>query len=425
MPARGALASPWQHGQVCTDRYRRVLAVPGARSLYGLSLIARIPATAVPTALTLRVVLGLHHDFTDAGLVAACEALGVAFGAPLLGRLVDHRGARAALVLSILAQAVFWTAAAWLPFVWLVPAAFLGGTMALPAFSIARQAVVTMLPPELRQAGLSLDSMSIEISYSIGPALGVIAVTQLGSVIAMWVIGASLFLAGSGLIVLNPPTASDSAIEQAPTRPPGARTRPWWLAPVALAALVATCGATFTLAGAEIAFTASMRAFGHVGLLGVVIAAWCFASLLGGFAYGTMSRRREPLLLLLLLAGLTTLLALAGVWWALLLLAIPSGLFCAPLLSSTAEVMAHASPPSSRGRALGLHTSALTFGGALGAPFAGAVIDRWTPASGFLAVGVAGSLLAFAALAVVQPWKRPALGGARGGEPEAHARQLL
>jgi MFS family permease len=418
--------SPWQHGWVRTDLYRRVLALPGARSLYGLSLLARIPVTAIPTALTLRVVLGLHRNFADAGFVAAAEALGVAFGAPLLGRMVDRRGARLVLAFSTSAGVAFWTAAAWLPFGWLLPAAFLAGALSLPAFSIPRQAMVALLPLEYRQAGLSLDSMSVEVSYSIGPALGVIAVTQLGSGPAMWAIGASLLAAGIGLMVLNPATVPASTPEGEPTASPASDPRRWWLAPVVVAALVATCGAVFTLSGTEIALTASMRAFGHIGLLGVVVAAWCFASLLGGFAYGTMSKRRDPLLLLALLAALTIPLALAGSWWALLLLAIPSGLFCAPLLSATAEVMARVSPPGSRGRALGLHTSALTFGGALGAPFAGAVIDGWTPAAGFVAVGVLGLLLALAALAVVQLRGRPAaLRRARGGEPEANAGELL
>jgi predicted MFS family arabinose efflux permease len=394
---------------VRVDRYRRILAVPGARSLYGLSLLARIPVTAVPTALTLRVVLGLHRNFADSGMVAASVAIAAAVGAPLLGHLVDHSGARAALALTTFSQAVFWIAAASLPFWWLVPAAFIGGALSLPAFSVTRQAIVALLPVGDRQAGLSLDSMSVEISYSVGPALGVVAVTRLGSATAMLVIGASLVVAGIGLIALNPTTASSSTAEGDPHRLPETKRRRWWLAPLAVAALVATCGATFTLSGAEIAFTASMRAFGHIGLLGVVIAVWCFASLCGGFLYGTMSRRREPLLLLLLLAGLTTLPALAGSWWDLLFLAIPSGLFCAPLLSSTAEVMARVSPADSRGRALGLHTSALTFGGALGAPLAGAVIDRWTPASGFLAVGVLGTVIALVALAVVLLRKGPAV----------------
>lgn len=390
-----------------TDLYRRVLAVPGARSLYGFSLIARIPVTAASTALTLRVVLGLHRNFADAGLVATSAAVGVAVGAPLLGRLVDHQGARTVLVLTTLSEAVFWSAAAWLPFLWLLPAAFLGGALALPAFSLARQAIVAMLPVGDRQAGLSLDSMSVEVSYAIGPALGVFAITQLGSATAMLVIGASLVLAGVGLIALNPATASSSTLENATQASSNPRPGRWWLAPMALAALAATCGATFTLSGAEIALTAAMRAFGHVNLLGVVIAVWCFASIVGGFSYGTMRRRHDPLVLLILLAGLTAPLALAGSWWVLLLLAIPSGLFCAPLLSSTAEVMARVSPPGGRGRALGLHTSALMLGGALGAPLAGAAIDRWSPASGFVSVGVLGCLSALIALALVRLRRSP------------------
>ncbi len=389
--------------RVRTDPYRRVLSVPGARSLYGLCLIARIPVTAASTALTLRVVLGLHRDFADAGLVATSAAVGAAFGAPLLGHLVDRRGARTALVLTTLSEAAFWTAAAWLPFSWLLPAAFLGGALALPAFSLARLAIVSLLPAEDRQAGLSLDSMSIEVSYAIGPALGVLAVIQLGSATAMLTIGASLVVAGIGLIVLNPATASSSSTPEDPVQA-SSPVRPgrWWLAPLTLAALVATCGATFTLAGTEIALTASMRAFGHVSLLGVVIVAWCLASIVGGFAYGTMPRRRDPLLLLAILAALTVLLAFADAWWVLLLLIVPSGLFCAPLLSSTAEVMAHVSPPGRRGRTLGLHTSALTFGGALGAPLAGAAIDRWSPAAGFVTVGIIGSSLALVALALLR-----------------------
>jgi MFS family permease len=392
---------------VSTDRYRQVLSVPGARSLYGLSLLARIPVTAAPTALVLRVVLGLHHNFADSGLVAAVAALGVACGAPLLGRLVDERGARRVLALTTVVQAAFWSAAAWLPFALLLPAAFVGGALSLPVFSLARQAIVALLPSNQRQTGISLDSMSIEISYSIGPALGVVAVTRLGSSSAMLAIGASLVLAGIGLIAIDPVTSPSGAAGGEPDPAPPAHPRRWWLSPAAVAALLATCAATFTLAGTEISFTASMRAFGHIGLLGAIVASWCFASLVGGFAYGMMSRRRDPLLLLALLAGLTIPLALAGSWWALLLLAIPSGLFCAPLLSSTAEVMASVSPVGDRGRAMGIHTSALTFGSALGAPLAGAAIDYSSPASGFVCVGSLGLLVALAAMAVARVRRGP------------------
>ena len=62
---------------------------------------------------------------------------------------------------------------------------------------------------------------------------------------------------------------------------------PRWLAPTAIAALVAAAGATLTLSGTDIALTASMRVFDHVGLLGLVVAAcgpsprWLGASSMG------------------------------------------------------------------------------------------------------------------------------------------------
>jgi MFS family permease len=176
---------------------------------------------------------------------------------------------------------------------------------------------------------------------------------------------------------------------------------------VAIAALVATSGATLTLSGTDIALTASMRSFGHVGLLGLVVAAWAFTSLVGGFAYGTMSRRRDPLLLLALLAGLTVLLALAGSWWELLLLCVPSGLFCAPLISSTVEIIAGSVPLGQRGKALGVHTSALMLGSAAGAPLTGWVIDRTSPGTGFVGIGALGTVLAVASLAARHRRGRP------------------
>ena len=79
--------------------------------------------------------------------------------------------------------------AAGLPYDWLLPASFVGGTLSLPVFSLVRQAIAALLPDGDRQAGMTLDSMSVEVSYSIGPAIGVVAVTRLGSSTAMLVIG--------------------------------------------------------------------------------------------------------------------------------------------------------------------------------------------------------------------------------------------
>ena len=163
-------------------------------------------------------MLGLHEGFAKSGLVAAAVAVGMACGAPLLGRLVDRRGARSALVLTTVAQAVFWVLAARLPYEWLLPAALIGGSLSLPVFSLVRQAIAALLPDSDRQAGMSLDSMSVEVSYSIGPALGVVAVTRLGPSTAMLVIGATVAASGVGLVWFDPPIAGAARLRRRPAR---------------------------------------------------------------------------------------------------------------------------------------------------------------------------------------------------------------
>ena len=73
-------------------------------------------------------------------------------------------------------------------------------------------------------------------------------------------------------------------------------------------------------------------------------------------------------------------------------------------------------PAGARGEAMGLHGSAITTGMAIGGPMAGAVIDAMGPAWGFVVSGLAGMVLALAAL----PWYRGRFGTAarrRSGEP--------
>jgi hypothetical protein len=75
-------------------RHRQVLAVPGLAWLLGVSLLARVAITADVMALTLYVLLGLEGSYLAAGSVTA----GLALGGPMIGRLIDWRGARSVLL---------------------------------------------------------------------------------------------------------------------------------------------------------------------------------------------------------------------------------------------------------------------------------------------------------------------------------------
>lgn len=92
--------------------YREVLALPGVTPLMTNALLARVPASAAAITLTLHVVLTLDLGYAAAGAVGAASTVGMAIGAPVLGRLVDRRGLRTMLAVTA-ARPSRWTRCRW------------------------------------------------------------------------------------------------------------------------------------------------------------------------------------------------------------------------------------------------------------------------------------------------------------------------
>lgn len=377
--------------------YREALALPGLRSLLLVSVLARVPLTATGVTLTFHVVLDLGRGYGAAGLVGAASTVGAALGSPLLGRLVDRRGLRPVLLLTTLAEGVFWAAAPTLSYPVLLPAAFLAGLLALPVFSVVRQSVAALVPAERRRPAYALDSMSVELSFMVGPALAVALATAISPRITMWAVGAGIVASGIGFWLLDPPTRSADE----PAGPHRKVPRREWLTPRLLAVLAVSLAATLVLGGTDVAVVAVLRAGGEVGWTGAVLAAWAVASLVGGFAYGAVTRSFSPLVLMATLSLTTIPVGLGGAhWWLLCLALVPAGALCAPTIASTSDAVSRLAPAGVRGEAMGLHGSAVTVGIALGAPLAGAVIDASVPLWGFAVTGAIGLLVALAVLPV-------------------------
>jgi len=380
--------------------YRGILALPRVRSLLLVTLLARIPVGAASVALTLHVVLTLHEGFGAAGAVGAALTVGAALGAPLMGRTTDRRGLRRTLMLTTLAQGAFWLLAPTLPYPVLVPAAFFGGLLSLPLFSVSRQSLAALVPEDRRRTAYSLDSMAVEVSYMVGPAAGVLLATQLSTRVALLAMGGSMMASGLLLYLLDPPVRSDAERREAEGQAPVLRRH--WMTDRLVVVLVASAGATLVLSGTDIGIVATLRHAGELKWSGLVIAIWCCWSLMGGFVHGSLRRSLPALALMELLCVLTIPVGLAGHWWALALALIPAGAMCAPTLASTGEVVSRLAPAASRGEAMGLHGSALTAGLALGAPLVGVVVDRSSPAMGFAVAGAAGAALGLIGLAAGQ-----------------------
>lgn len=378
-------------GGMAFARYRHVLALPGVARLTLVAMLGRIPLTSIGVVLTLHVVLGLDRGYGPAGVVGGAATVGAAIGAPMLGRIVDLYGLRRMLVLTTVAEGVFWFSAPWLSFAVLVPASFAGGVLALPIFSVVRQALAAVVPEEHRRTAYSLDSMSIELSFMIGPLLAVLVATLVSTGAAMLMLGALIVAAGIALYVLNPPVRGTTATEDG--RPP-VRS---WLRPALISVLLAPVAATLVLAATDVAIVATLQSSGQVPWVGLVLALWGLASLLGGFVYGAMSRGVPAIALAALLGVCTVPVGLLGNrWWLLSIALLPAGALCAPTLAAVADEISRLAPESVRGVVMGLHSSALTAGFSIGAPLGGTIIDLSSPAWAFAVAGATGTVLAVA-----------------------------
>jgi len=385
--------------------YRSVLRIPGMRLFMLVALVARIPTTATSTALTLSIVLDRHLGYGAAGGVSAAFTVGLAVGSPLLGRAVDRRGPRPVLCLTGLAALAFWSTASLLPFDALIPAAVIGGVLQVPTFGLVRQSLAARVPEEQRRQAFSLDSMAVEVSFMVGPALAVLMITQLGDAVStMRAVGVTTALAAAVMWVYNPrvtaegQTAAGAGAAGAALAHPARRG---WLRSHFLLVLGVATAATTVLAGTEVSIVATLREHNQVSWAGVTIIVWCAASLVGGFVHGAMPRPLGMLTLMALLGALTIPVGLAHDWPLLALALVPAGLLCAPTIAQTIVAVSRAVPESARGEAIGLHSAALTLGNALGAPLAGAAIDHSSPAFGFASVGLVGTVGMLAAMAAI------------------------
>ncbi|MDQ6739814.1 MAG: MFS transporter, partial [Actinomycetota bacterium] len=295
-----------------------------------------------------------------------------------------------------------------------------------------------MVAPTQRRTAYALDSVRAELTFMVGPALGVLLSTTLHSVAGLILIGSASAVAGLFLMWFNPPTRTGqrgsyqqdvndelaSMEELSPAEAAGSQSfaganvlgRLWgrtrgslvWLNVAVIAVLGASLGAGLVLSGTDVGIVAVLRNSDQIGSMGIVLVFWCAASVVGGLIYGALSRPVNPLWMLAAMALLTIPMGFATDAWSLALLSIAPGLLCAPVLTSSAERIAELVAEQRRGEAMGWYGSSLTLGSAIGAPFGGMMIDIVGPWGGFTTVGILAAALALAGL-VAQAFRRRSL----------------
>ena len=372
--------------------YRHVTALPAARSVLLLGFLVRMPMFATGIVLTLHVVTTLGRSYGEAGLVSAAFTIALAASAPWRGRLLDRHGLRRVVAPSIVATGLVWTTLPFLPYAVLLPASVLGGLFVVPTFSILRQALLAAVPEDRRRTALSLDSVFIELSFMIAPAVAVWAAATYDTQWVLLAVAILNLVAASALYVVNPPITSEAVREVGATvDAPGDKR---WVSVGALAVLAAAAATSIVLAGTDVSIVAALRETGDTAAIGWVLSVWGAGSLVGGLVYGAWHRSISVFWLLAGLAASTVPVALAGSLPWLVVLLFLCGVLCAPTITATLDHLARLVPEGSRGEAMGWHGSAMTAGQAIGAPLAGFAIDHAGWGWGFVSVSLVALAIA-------------------------------
>lgn len=396
--------------------YRSTLAVPGVPGLLAFAVLARLPNATASIVITLFVVLGSGRGYAAAGLVGAAWTLGIAIGSPWRGRRLDRIGVRRTVLPSVVVEGAAWLAVPFVGYRLLLVVALAGGLMQVPVFTVIRQALTALVPPVAHHQVYALDAIATEITYMIGPAVGVVLATVWSPTGAVLSVGAVTVSVGLALVVLDPPIVSErvatGATGTGPTgsAPLGGRLRRIFV-PGMLGVMAATTATVAVLAGTEVSIVALLRELGASGSSWIVFLVWSVMSVTGGLILGAL-RRPLPLPVLLLGLGLLTVpVGLAPQLWWLVALMLPAGFFCAPTLTASAAAVGRLVPETLRGEAMGWYGTATTGGMALGAPLAGAAIDRAGAWAGFALLGAVGVVVAMVGLLVVLKHDRPGPAG--------------
>jgi MFS family permease len=376
--------------------YLALLRVPQAARLLTAAVLGRAQLGMAPLAILL-VVHDRTGSFADAGIaVGVFGGIGAA-ATPLLGRAVDRVGQVPVLVSCGTIQSMAFMllglgARHGASFGAIVVACALAG-VALPPLASCMRALWPVLVPDLnlRESAFTLDAISQELVWTLGPLLVAALVAVASASVALYAC-AALTAFGVGLYV----TSSVPRNLRRPGRPTSSTGA---LASNRLRALLA-CIAILSLGTGicQVAIPAIAVRAGSQAASGVLLGAWSVGSIVGGIAFGSIhwasSIVHRYCALCLLVAAATVPLIWSHSILAGAISSLVAGLPLAALIACQYTLVAEMAPGGTITEAFAWNSAA-----AFGAVAAGAAIGGWLVKQHGLGlafgVAVATELIAF------------------------------
>lgn len=400
--------------------YRVVLRTPGIRSAFLASIIGRLSLATSGLALVF-LLEDATASFTIAGIVTAALGLANVVATPWRSRLIDRFGQLRVLSTLGAAHAASLVALALMPtasLAALVAVGVVAGASSPPFGATMRVVWSAALPAgPARTRGFSLDAVSEEVTFAVGPLLAA-ALVALSSPLAALILSAVCVSVGSGLFVVSRLSRAQRGSHHADATEPAAvsplRTRGF----VPVICVVTAPG--LILGAIELAAPALAIDAHAPALAGVLLAVFAGSSALGGLLFGTLrvpgSRATQLVTLVLALLVFASAAGLVGGVVAGIVGFALAGLCLAPILIVGYLAADDLTDARVRTEASSWINTAINFGAAVGAVVYGVLTDVAAPGSALTGTAIAAAVIA--GVAVPFLWRSHR---AAGRSPQAEA----
>jgi len=390
-------------------RYAAFVRLPDVARLLAMAIVARMPLGTVTLALLLHV-RALTGSFAAAGAAVGAYLGTSAAVAPIIGRWIDRRGVRSALIVTGIAcpAALF--------VLWLAGPLGLSKTAIalVAAFAGAFAPPITVLTrtmwrhrfsdADARKTAFALDSVLIELAFTVGPGLIALLLAVGSPVVAFgaaWIfttIAVPLFLASPALRYWRHDPHAERHL----------------LGPLTEFRLLGVFATTFLLTMSlgllEISYPGFAAREGNVPLAGVLLAINSAGSAIGGLLYGGLHiapavERQLRTLLAIIVAPLALHSIISSAAW-LCVAAFIAGLCIAPALTIVTLLVSSYAPARYATEAFTWSATCIVSGIGAGNALGGYLLERFEVP---LVFGTSAAVAALAAVcAILLPLPRSA-----------------
>jgi MFS family permease len=382
-------------------RYRSALSYPGMARVMLAAFIACLLAGMMNLSLLL-VAEQITNSYAAAGLVGGAYSVALAFAAPVWGRVVDRRGPRRPLALTIALQTGMVAGFAVVALVsgatvLLAVTAFLAGACTPPSGTVAKRVMMTVRDDQVQRTLFAMSGFFTECVFVIGPLVVAAMVLYLNP---LWAVAVATLAAAVGALVLRG-SGPVRELDDGHRQPDGiARAQGSWNAQQIRILVVIALGA-FAIGAVQVSNVAHAQALGTSA--GMFVATVAIGGVVGSFLYGGLTLPGTlPTQLVVSLAFygalILTLMTAPGLVLSLVLL-VAIGAATGPADAIEALLVGDYTPPAAQAQAFAVLTTANWVGFALGSAVGGVLIEDVTLSAGVAAAGVGA--LAAAALVLI------------------------